>query len=35
MAPGLAFADLDLARIAEVRARIPVRAHRRAIGRID
>jgi predicted amidohydrolase len=34
-APGLAFADLDLARIAEVRARIPVRAHRRAIGRID
>jgi predicted amidohydrolase len=32
-APGLAFADLDLARIAEVRARIPVRAHRRAIGR--
>jgi predicted amidohydrolase len=34
-APGLAFADLDLARIAEVRARIPVLAHRRAIGRID
>ena len=33
--PGLAFVDLDLARIAEVRARIPVLAHRRAIGRID
>ena len=34
-APGLAFVDLDLKRIAEVRARIPVLAHRRAIGRID
>jgi predicted amidohydrolase len=34
-APGLAFAELDLARIAEVRARIPVLAHRREIGRID
>ena len=34
-APGLAFVDLDLERIAEVRARIPVLAHRRAIGRID
>ena len=29
--PGLAFADLDLGRIAEVRARIPVHQHRRAI----
>jgi predicted amidohydrolase len=34
-APGLAFAEIDLARIAEVRARIPVLAHRREIGRID
>ena len=34
-APGLAFFELDLARIAEVRGRIPVLAHRRAIGRID
>ena len=34
-APGLAFAELDLDRIAEVRRRIPVLAHRRAIGRID
>ena len=34
-APGLAFVDIDLQRIAEVRARIPVLAHRRAIGRID
>ena len=34
-APGLAFVDLHLARIAEVRARIPVLAHRREIGRID
>ena len=33
--PGLAFVDLDLTRIADVRARIPVLAHRRAIGRID
>ena len=32
--PGLAFVELDLARIAEVRRRIPVLAHRRAIGRI-
>ena len=31
-APGLAFADLDLARIADVRARIPVHAHRRPIA---
>lgn len=30
--PGLAFAEIDLARIADVRARIPVHAHRRAIG---
>ena len=29
--PGLAFADIDLARIAEVRARIPVHQHRRPI----
>ena len=34
-APGLAFVELDLARIAAVRARIPVLNHRRAIGRID
>jgi deaminated glutathione amidase len=33
--PGLAFAEIDLARIGEVRARIPVLQHRRAIGRID
>jgi predicted amidohydrolase len=33
--PGLAFVELDLARIAEVRARIPVHAHRREIARID
>ncbi len=33
--PGLKFVDLELDRIAEVRARIPVLAHRRAIGRID
>ena len=30
-APGLGFADIDLGRIAEVRARIPVHQHRRAI----
>jgi predicted amidohydrolase len=29
--PGLAFADLDLAKIADVRARIPVHQHRRPI----
>jgi predicted amidohydrolase len=29
--PGLAFAEIDLARIAEVRSRIPVHQHRRAI----
>ncbi len=34
-APALRFATLDLARIADVRARIPVLKHRRAIGRID
>ena len=34
-APGLAFVEIDLDRIAEVRARIPVLAHRRAIARID
>lgn len=32
--PGLAFAELDLARIAEVRARIPVHQHRRPIGSV-
>ena len=31
-APGLAFADLDLSRIADVRARIPVHQHRRPIA---
>ena len=30
--PGLAFAELDLNRIADVRARIPVHQHRRPIG---
>ncbi len=30
--PGLGFAEIDLARIADVRARIPVHQHRRAIG---
>ena len=30
--PGLAFAELELARIADVRARIPVHQHRRPIG---
>ena len=30
--PGLAFAELDLSRIADVRARIPVHQHRRPIG---
>ena len=30
-APGLGFAAIDLARVADVRARIPVRAHRRSI----
>lgn len=30
--PGLAFAELDLARIADVRARIPVHQHRRPIA---
>ena len=34
-APGLAFVELDLGRIAEVRSRIPVLAHRREIDRID
>ena len=33
--PQLAFAEIDLARIGEVRARIPVLRHRRSIGRID
>jgi len=31
-APGLAFAEIDLARIADVRSRIPVHQHRREIG---
>jgi predicted amidohydrolase len=30
--PGVAFAEIDLDRIADVRARIPVHQHRRAIG---
>jgi len=30
--PGLGFAEIELARIADVRARIPVHQHRRAIG---
>ncbi len=30
--PGLGFAELDLSRIADVRSRIPVHQHRRAIG---
>ena len=34
-APGLGFADIDLARIAEVRARIPVHQHRREIPRVQ
>jgi deaminated glutathione amidase len=34
-APGLSFATIDLAQIGDVRARIPVLAHRREIGRID
>jgi len=33
--PGLGFVELDLDRIAEVRSRIPMLAHRREIGRID
>lgn len=33
--PGLAFAEIDLARIADVRARIPVHQHRRAIPAIS
>jgi len=33
-APGLTFVDLDLARISDVRARIPVLKHRRVIARI-
>jgi predicted amidohydrolase len=33
-APGLAFADIDAARVEEARARIPVIAHRRTIPRV-
>lgn len=33
-APGLGFADIDLGRISEVRARIPVHQHRREIPRV-
>lgn len=33
--PGLAFVEIDLVRIDEVRARIPVLAHRREIARIE
>ena len=32
--PGLGFAEIDLARIADVRARIPVHQHRRSIDPI-
>jgi predicted amidohydrolase len=32
--PGLAFAEIDLARIADVRSRIPVHQHRRPIDPI-
>ena len=32
--PGLAFAEIDLARIADVRSRIPVHQHRRPIGSV-
>jgi deaminated glutathione amidase len=34
-APGLAFADLDKARLDDIRARIPVLDHRRAIGKVQ
>lgn len=34
-APGVTFADLDPARLADVRARIPVLSHRRAIPPVD
>lgn len=34
-APGLGFADIDLGRIAEVRARIPVHQHRREILKLQ
>lgn len=33
--PGLGFADLDLARIAEVRGRVPALSHRRAIPPVE
>ena len=33
--PGLAFAEIDLARIADVRARIPVHQHRRPIAPVN
>ena len=33
--PGLAFADVDLTRIADVRTRIPVHQHRRPIGPVQ
>lgn len=33
--PGLGFAEVDLDRIADVRARIPVHQHRRAIGAVS
>lgn len=34
-APGLGYAEIDLARVADVRARIPVIAHRRAIPAVE
>ena len=34
-APGVGFADLDLAQVADARARVPVIAHRRSIGAVS
>jgi len=33
--PGLAFVDIDLGRIADVRSRIPVHQHRREIPAVE
>ena len=33
-APGIAFADIDPARVADVRSRVPVISHRRAIPEV-
>ncbi|MEO5774604.1 MAG: carbon-nitrogen hydrolase family protein [Sphingomicrobium sp.] len=33
--PGLAFVEIDLARVADVRSRIPALSHRRAIGQVS